>query len=197
MADPTKAAPEKEPTRFAPVVLAGLMSAALLAVTSAKDWVRLDLSAAARVGFTDQDLRADSPLALALSLVVLAAWGVVLVTRRRARMVVLALAVLADLGVLACVLRAPGTLPDQIRTNLSLGHAGSSTSTTAYWLAMVAGIVCLVALGEGLRHAPRWPEMSSRYDAPSAQTEADVSGEDLADRELWKALDEGRDPTES
>jgi uncharacterized membrane protein (TIGR02234 family) len=187
----------REPTRFAPVVLAGLISAVLLAVTSAKDWVELDLSAGARVGFTDQDLRADSPLALSLSLVVLAAWGVVLVSRRRARMVVLVLAVLADLGVLACVLRAPGTLPDQIRTNLSLGHAGSATTTTAYWLALVAGIVCLVALGAGVRLVPRWPEMSSRYDAPEAGTAADVPAEDLADREFWKALDEGRDPTES
>ncbi len=187
----------KESTRFAPVVLAGLVSAAILAVTSAKNWVELDLAADARVGFTDKDLRADSPLALSLSLVVLAAWGVVLVSRRRARLVVLVVAALADLGVLACVLLAPSTLPDQIRTNLSLGHAGSSSMTAAYWIAMVGGIVCLVALGQALRYAPRWPEMSSRYDAPTAGTDTDVSAEDLADRELWKALDEGRDPTES
>ncbi|MFL6173761.1 MAG: Trp biosynthesis-associated membrane protein [Marmoricola sp.] len=197
MAEPQAA---KAPTRFGPVVLAGLMTAALSAVTSAKAWVELDLPASARVGLTADDLRADSPLALALALVVLAAWGVVLVSRERTRRIVLALAALADLGVLACVVRAPSELPDQIRTQLSLGHAGDASPTAAYWIALVTAIAGLAAIIEGLRFAPRWPEMSSRYDAPSGSggnqpTEA-VADEDLADRELWKAMDEGRDPTQ-
>ncbi|RNL79679.1 Trp biosynthesis-associated membrane protein [Nocardioides marmorisolisilvae] len=190
----------KQPTRFGPVVLAGLMTAALAAVTSAKAWVRLDLPASARVGLTADDLRADSPLALALSLVVLAAWGVVLVSRRWARQVVLVIALLADIGVLACLVRAPGDLPDQIRTQLSLGHAGSASPTAAYWVALVATLLGLVAIGQGVRYAPRWPEMSSRYDAPTGAGSDgpgdDVRAEDLADRELWKAMDEGHDPTE-
>jgi len=182
-------------TRFGPVVLAGLMTAALMAVTSAKTWVEIDLPGTARAGLSDGDLRADMPLALALSLVVLAAWGVVLVSRKRARQVVLAVALLADLGVLVCVLRAPSTLPGQIRTQLALGHAGTSSLTPAYYVAMVAAIAAPVAIGQGLKYAPRWPEMSSRYDAPTASSPEAVPAEELADLELWKALDDGQDPT--
>jgi uncharacterized membrane protein (TIGR02234 family) len=43
------------------------------------------------------------------------------------------------------------------------------------------------------RFASVWPTMGSRYDAPpvrpSAQAEQD-------DNDMWKALDEGRDPTQ-
>jgi uncharacterized membrane protein (TIGR02234 family) len=188
--------PVKQPTRFAPVVLAGITSAAVLAVASSRPWIRIDLSASARVGLTDEDLRADSPLALALSLVVLAAWGVVLVSRRRVRRVVLALALLADVGILACALRAPATLPDQIRNQLTLGDAGSASPTVAYVVAIVAAIAGPVVLGQALRYAPRWPEMSSRYDAPTSTRTETAPAEDLPDLELWKAMDEGRDPTE-
>jgi uncharacterized membrane protein (TIGR02234 family) len=187
-------APEPS-TRFAPVVLAGVVSAALAAVTSARAWIHLDLSGSARVGLTDEDLRADMPLALALSLVVLAAWGVVLVSRGRVRRVVLAVALLADLGVLACAVRAPGTLPDQIRSQLTLGDAGSANPTAAYFLAILAAVVGLVAIGAGLRLAPRWPEMSSRYDAPTAAATTPGPDAPTDDLSVWKALDEGHDPT--
>jgi hypothetical protein len=39
---------------------------------------------------------------------------------------------------------------------------------------------------------PQWPEMGRRYDAP---TDAPATQEIESDRDLWKALDEGRDPT--
>lgn len=196
MAEPD-AGPSK-PTRFGPVVLAGLMTAALTAVTSARAWFELDLVEPARVGLTDDNLRADSPLALALALVVLASWGVVLVTRGRVRRAVLLVALLADLGVLACVVRAPFTLPDQIRHQLALGGSGSAHPSPAYLVAAVAAVLGLLAIAAGLQFVSRWPEMSSRYDAPTGPaTGADRSAEDtdLADRELWKAMDEGRDPT--
>jgi hypothetical protein len=40
------------------------------------------------------------------------------------------------------------------------------------------------------RLAPRWPTMSSRYDAPATR----ASEPDETD--LWKALDAGHDPTD-
>ena len=201
MAEPREpAAPREPPTRFGPVVLAGLMTAALGAVTAARDWFQLDLGRAARVGLADEDLRADSPLALALSLVVLAAWGVVLVSRRRGRRVVLTVAAMADLGVLACAVRAPFSLPDQIRRQLDLGATGSASPTAAYVVAVAAALLGLLAILAGLRYLPRWPEMSSRYDAPTTSGDGGPATDgpvaDLADRELWKAMDEGRDPTE-
>jgi hypothetical protein len=44
----------------------------------------------------------------------------------------------------------------------------------------------------------RWPEMGRRYDAPAARAVAPGGGpaEEQENLELWKALDEGRDPTD-
>ena len=200
---------QAQPTRFAPVVLAGLVSAAVVAVAAARDWFRIGTST--KVGFlvADDQLGADMPLALALALVLLAAWGVVLVTRARARRFMLALAALATAGIIACLVVAPFTLPDEVRSNLGGQDGGNRVGpTAAYLVTCVAAPLALVLVVLGWRFAPRWPEMSSRYDAPAGAGSADVpasatprgsgaTDEDLADRELWKALDEGRDPTQT
>lgn len=191
---------------FGPVALAGLGTAALVAVTAARDWFRI--GGEARVGFLvpEDQLRADMPLALALALVLLAAWGVVLVTGTRARRFVLALAALAALGILVCLVVAPLTLPDDIRAGLGGEGSGSSVGpTAAYLVCCVAAPLAVAATVVGWRLAPRWPQMSSRYDAPSVTAPGSAPGpgsraaaaEDLADRDLWKALDEGHDPTDT
>ncbi len=38
-----------------------------------------------------------------------------------------------------------------------------------------------------------WPEMGSRYDAPGGA--GDAAPEDPSSLDLWKSIDEGRDPT--
>ena len=54
-------------------------------------------------------------------------------------------------------------------------------------------------LGIQVWQAPGWPEMSTRYDAPTGRSGANEPGSaddrPRTDAELWKALDEGRDPT--
>ncbi|MFL6025103.1 MAG: Trp biosynthesis-associated membrane protein [Marmoricola sp.] len=187
--------PGQEPTRFAPVVLAGIGSTAVLAVTCARDWIKLDDNTKVGLLVPESDLRADMPLALALALVLLAAWGVVLVTGRRMRRVVLAVAALAGVGVVACLVVAPFTLPDEIRSRISGDVGRNGAPTAAYLIACLIVPVVLATVLAGLRLAPRWPEMSSRYDAPSAQHTGAAQVEEMADLEVWKALDEGRDPT--
>jgi len=188
---------QTQPSRFGPVVLAGLGSAAVLAVASARDWFALGSDTKVGFGVPDDQLRTDMPLALALALVLLAAWGVVLVTGRRTRRLVLALAALAALGLLVCLVAAPFTLPDEIRSHLGGDGGGNRVGpTAAYVVSCVVAPLALAVVLLGWRFAPRWPEMSSRYDAPATSTTPDVPAEDLVDRELWKALDEGRDPTE-
>ena len=60
-----------------------------------------------------------------------------------------------------------------------------------FWVYLACAALCLVASGLAVRLAPAWPEMGSRYDAPgSAPTAREETGLDL-----WRALDEGRDPT--
>jgi hypothetical protein len=93
--------------------------------------------------------------------------------------------------VVACLVVAPFTLPDQIRDGLSFGGGRSAAPLAAYVVACIVAPLALAALVLGWLLAPRWPTMSSRYDAPtSAAPEADET-------DLWKALDAGRDPTDS
>lgn len=177
-------------TWFGPVVLGGLGSAALLAVVSARDWFHLGKNNAIALAVPESQLRADMPLALALALVVLGAWGVVLVTRGRVRRFVLALGVLAAVGVVACLVIAPFTLPDQIREGLPVDGGRKAEPLAAYVLACIVAPLALAALAIGWRLAPSWPTMSSRYDAPTSPSP------DLDEADLWKALDAGRDPTD-
>jgi hypothetical protein len=173
------------------VVAAGVATAASTAVTSARPWFHLSLPQPDRVGITDDALRADMPLALALALVVLAAWGAVLVTRGRTRRVVLGIGLLAALGVVACAAAAPFVLPDQIRDGLPDAPHDAADPTAAYLVSCVAAVAGVAALAVAWVQVPRWPTMSSRYDAPAARSAAPH------ETDLWKALDEGRDPTEA
>ena len=52
-----------------------------------------------------------------------------------------------------------------------------------------------LAAAAAVRYAPAWPEMGSRYEAPvgaPATTAEDADG----NLDLWKAMDEGHDPTD-
>ena len=98
---------------FGPVVLLGLVSAGLAAVASAKPW----LDAGSSDGSSDATMTAVDtgtryPLASAISLVLLAAWGVLLVTRGRVRRVFAVLATLAAVALVVSVVVAYVTLPD-------------------------------------------------------------------------------------
>jgi hypothetical protein len=185
-------------TWFGPVVLVGLGAAALTSVCSGKAWFSAAIDYKLAAGAPEPETRADMPLALALSLVVLAGWGALLVTRGIVRRVVATVAVLAALGVLACLVAAPFTLPGRIRDQLPGVEGGVSVSPTGWYLtAVVVGVVSAASLVTAWVLVPRWPSMSTRYDAPGAGTSGPVAlPEDASSTDLWKALDEGRDPTE-
>jgi uncharacterized membrane protein (TIGR02234 family) len=148
---------------------------------------------------------ASSPLGSALAFVVLACWGVLLVTRGRFRRLVAALAVLAGLGYAATVVWAPFTLPDHLAEQVRrrTGATLDDTSLTGwFWLAAAAALLVLASTALALRLVRTWPEMGTRYDAPAGARAASSAepAERPADRpadniDIWKALDEGRDPT--
>jgi hypothetical protein len=178
-------------TWFGPVVLLGLGSAGLAAVASAKPWFRAAVDSRLLPGVREPERSADMPLALALALVVLAAWGVLLVTRGRMRRVVVGLGLAAAVGVLACVVVAPFTLPDQVRENLpGLSDDVSVSPTGWFFTTAVVTAVALAVLVVAWFTVPRWPTMSSRYDVPTKPSP------DADEADLWKALDAGRDPTD-
>ena len=174
---------------FRPVVLLGLGSAALGAVAAAQPWLEAAVSYKLLPGVPEADTRADLPLALAVGLVVLAGWGATLVTRRRLRRVLMAVTGLAALGYACCLVAAPLTLPDDLRDRLQLTDA-SVGPTHWYLAAIVAGAVSLASTALGIRSVGDWPEMGTRYDAPGS-----APGPTATD-DPWKALDEGRDPTD-
>ena len=64
-------------------------------------------------------------------------------------------------------------------------------------MAAVTSVVLVVAGALAVAWCPAWPEMGSRYDAPGAAGEAApaVPAEEQTNLDLWKQLDEGRDPT--
>lgn len=179
---------------FAPVVLLGLVSAALTAVAAGRDWARSDGNAAG-VKVTAAASGSDAaPLVLALALVALASWGVVLVLRGRARQVAALVGVLAAGGALVSLVGAFDDAQDvALEAVTAQGATGDVfvTSLTAwYWLTGAAAAATLVTLGVAVRKARVWPAMGSRYDAPATRSAAPAT-----DQDLWRALDEGHDPT--
>jgi uncharacterized membrane protein (TIGR02234 family) len=191
-----------EPRRtFAPVLLLGLAAGTLGAVAGTKPWARVSASDTA-VPPSGWQLSwggdvGQMPLAGAMSLVVLAAWGVVLVTRGRVRRVVAVVGALAAAGVLASVMVGWSATQDDVAD--AARQAGAASVETAltgwYWAAAIGAVLSLVATLLAVRYVGHWPAMGSRYDAPGARPTPTLDPAEAGEGDLWRAIDEGHDPT--
>jgi uncharacterized membrane protein (TIGR02234 family) len=200
MADPLKAR-----RAFGPVVLLGLAAGALAAVAGNKPWVTGssgDVDADADAGSAmasalSLDAVRESPLAAALALVVLASWGVLLVTRGLFRRVVAAVALVASVGLLVVTVEGAWSVRDKL-TDALFDLSGTDTASTSYtgWYAaaLIGAGLCVVASSAAVVWVRSWPEMGSRYDAPAGGDTGESDGP-TENIDIWKALDEGRDPT--
>jgi len=184
---------------FGPAVLLGLASAALVAVAGNQPWAEADegqgigeqvASVSVAVG------EAKAPLATALALVVLAAWGVLLVTRGRFRRVTAWVVAVVSVGVLVAVLAGVFAAPDVVADAYEpYGVTDVEVGRTAWcWMALAGAMLVLAAAFLAVRDVGRWPQMGRRYDAPGAAG-GEKESEDRSNLDLWKAMDEGRDPT--
>ena len=181
---------------FGPLVLLGGGSAALAAVAGDKPWAAPAETTGDPLGLIAE--AGSMPLAAALSLVVLACWGVLLVTRARVRRWVAVLATVAALGLVATVVAGAGSVTDQVAAALETAAVsdGDPGLTGWFWTAAVASVLTVLTSAAAVRFAPAWPEMGSRYDAPGEGAPATATTDDDASHlDLWKAMDEGRDPT--
>lgn len=199
-----------EPGRrtFGPTVLLGLAGSGFAAVAGHKQMLTVPestLTAAGGLARTVEDRSVQFPLAGALALVALAAWGVLLVTRGVVRRVVAGLALLAAAGIGVVVVVGGFVQDDQASSDLAVrlglnGAAIDTERTPWLWISLASALVALVAAAVAVRMVPAWPEMGTRYDAPTGAGAAPESpGADPADRsnlDLWKSLDEGSDPTQ-
>lgn len=192
--------PEPTPRRrtFGPVVLLGLATAGLAAVAATKPWVGSGGSGGSDATMTVLDAGTRYPLASAVSLVLLAAWGVLLVTRGAVRRAFAVVAALAAVGLVATVVAAYVTLPDSARNSYDqlMGRGSQEQDFTGwFWTTGVCAVLAVIPTFLAVRLAPSWPEMGSRYDAPGARP---VAGpEPTRGQDLWQALDQGRDPTDT
>lgn len=173
---------------FGSTLLVGLAGAALATAAATRGWAEATTTVTGER--TAVASGADvAPLVLPLALVALAAWGTVLVLRLRGRRVVsvLGLAVSLVAGVVA-VLRADESA-GAARRLLGAGTEVATTTTLWPWVAAAGCLVSGAAFLVAVRRAPRWPEMSARYDAPGDRRSQQAGGD------MWKALDAGEDPT--
>jgi uncharacterized membrane protein (TIGR02234 family) len=182
---------------FGPAVLAGLAGATLAAVAGARTWATAEGDAAgvpvdATVSGTDAQ-----PLVAALALVALAAWGVVLVLRGRVRRVVAGVGLLAALGaLLATVLGFDAAQDAAVEAAIAQGASDDTVAAELsawIYLSGMGAVLTAAAFAVAVLRSPGWPAMGSRYDAPTGSGSAPATP--ASEEDMWRALDEGRDPT--
>jgi uncharacterized membrane protein (TIGR02234 family) len=79
---------------------------------------------------------------------------------------------------------------------VDLGRTPSGAHVTGWWwVALVASVVALVAAVTAVRVCGSWPEMGRRYDAPAGAAR-EPAPEEMEEIDLWRAIDQGRDPTD-
>ena len=188
---------------FGPTSLIGVAGAGLTCVAATRTWASASGSSAGVHVRSTIAGSTSAPLAISLALVALAAWGVVLVLRARPRRLAAAVGLLASVGVLvtvaASVHRAGrDAVHSVVAEGATSGDAGSSLSGW-YFVCGAAALVTVAAFVVAVRDAPRWPAMSSRYDAPTGRQGAQGSRHPHAgpatEQDMWRDLDAGRDPT--
>jgi hypothetical protein len=186
---------------FGPAVIIGLASGALVAVAGNQAWAK----AAEGQGIGEEVAtvsvavgEAKAPLATALALVVLACWGVLLVTRGRFRRAISWVGGIAALGLLVAVVAALFAAPDVVADAYEpYGIADVEVSRTAWsWVALAGAMLALAAGALAVRDVGRWPQMGKRYDAPGAGDSQPPEPGERSNLDLWKAMDEGHDPTD-
>jgi uncharacterized membrane protein (TIGR02234 family) len=183
---------------FAATVVAGLASAGLTAVAANQTWATAKADEG-EFAFTTLTDAPQVPLVLTLALVVLASWGVLLVTRGRVRRVVACLGALAAIGALVAAVAGRWTLADSFKKDFADQGATALVDFGAWWwVAVAAAALSTLTAVLAVARVGRWPEMGTRYDAPGSAADAgpkQAPPEEQTNLDLWKSIDEGHDPT--
>jgi uncharacterized membrane protein (TIGR02234 family) len=180
-------------------LLTGVIGGGLVAVAAAKPW------ATARVGgqgLPSLPVSVDGadavPLVAALGLVLLAGAVSLAATRNQGRRLAGLLLVVAAVVVGWQTVTAGPAISDALREQ-TVGSVGSgdlpdANGTAWRWLTLVGAGLSLAAGVAAVSKGPDWPAMGSRYDVPTTARGTSALGEQ-EDADLWRAIDEGEDPT--
>lgn len=186
---------------YAPVVLGTLAAGGLAFFALGRTWARSKVVADGLTTDTVSTTGADAhPLASALALVIIASALAILAASRRIRRVVGVLAVVVALVGIWIIVQGGDALDDTLTAAVENSPAFTGSNhpdvveeTSWRLVAMVAFAIAAVLGAVTTRLALQWPTMSSRYDAPPVRPSAQQTQDD---HDMWKALDEGRDPTQ-
>lgn len=193
---------------YAAALVGGLLSAAAVTVGVAQPWFEASATPKNLPELEGAATGADLvPLVGALGVVLLASFGAVIATRGWLRRS-LGLLIMAGGVVVIVAVVNPGNTDEVLRAGLAArGWPGGEYETAGQpwrWLSLLGAAGCVGAGAAVARLGAHWPTMGQRYDAPGpsgdspagtddAHTESD--GSVTAER-LWRALDQGRDPTQ-
>ncbi len=185
---------------YAPVVLGTLAAGGLAFFAASRTWAHVRVATdglpSDSVDVTGTDAQ---PLVSALALVVVTSALAVLAASPRVRRVVGGFTVAVGVTAVVVVLLGDSSLDSAVDRAVKASPAytgsGDHDFTTSAWRYVTALAFVLAALLGGItaKLGATWPTMSSRYDAPAARPAVTAP---QSDAEMWKALDEGRDPTQ-
>lgn len=185
---------------YAPVVLGTLAAGGLAFFAASRTWAHVRIATDGLPSDSVDVTGADAqPLVSALALVVVTAALAVLAASPRVRRVVGGFTVLIALTAAVVVLLGGSSLDNAVDHAIEASPAytgsGDHDFTTSAWKYVTALAFVIAALLGGItaKLGASWPTMSSRYDAPAARPAVTAP---QSDAEMWKALDEGRDPTQ-
>jgi uncharacterized membrane protein (TIGR02234 family) len=185
---------------YGPVVLATLAAGGLAFFAASRTWARVEVATDGLPSDVVEVTGTDAqPLVPALALVVVTAALAVLAASARLRRVVGVLTVLVSVGAIVVLATGGSAVVDAARAAVELSPAYTGSTevdpATSPWrfVAMAAFAFAALLGAVTVRFAGRWPTMGARFEAPGsvAPTAAPETSTDI-----WKALDEGRDPTQ-
>jgi len=178
----------------------GLLAAIGILVGSARPWASATSRAAGLPTIQSSVSGTDlAPLAGALGVVVLAAFGAVIATRGWVRRGLGLLIVAASCVVLIAAV-APGGAHEALAAGLSAkgwsGGAYESSTVGWRWLVLICALLTVGTGAVTARYGGEWAVMGQRYDAPEPDGPVPAKpAADLTETEVWRSIDQGHDPT--
>lgn len=186
---------------YGPVVLGTLAAGGVAFFAASRTWAHATVAAdgvpSAPVNVSGTDAVG---IVSALALVVVAAALAVLAASARVRRGVGALVVLVSVIAIVVILTAGGAISDAVASAVHDSPAFIGTNRPDHvshgiwrWISLIAFFGAAFVGVVIARFGGYWPTMGRKYDAPAAHAPVDTIE---TEADIWKALDDGRDPTQ-